>query len=241
MSMRHEVFFSRLLGIEVGYNIFLPEGYDDGVERYPVHYHIHGWQCDEFTDIETLKETYCGRRAITVFPNVTPVSDMPGSMSEELFIKEIIPHIDGAYRTIPDRNSRSISGFSMGGGMAFAFAVKYHEMFSAVTAYAGTYHHFYHPDYSTVGEPAEKAADIYRAMISEEKFDRGLHADYNIVALVMRNADAIRRDLDIALHVGTADILYCDNEIMRLHLENLGIPHIYRRFAGAAHCLKDIL
>lgn len=241
MSMRHETFFSDIFGCEVGYNIYLPADYDVCKESFPVVYHLHGWQCDEYTDITTMADICRGRRAITVFPNVTPVKDMPGRLAEEMVINELIPHIDGAYRTIPNRNCRSISGFSMGGGMAFAFAVKYHEMFSAVTAYAGTYHHFYHPDYTTVSEPAEKAADIYRAMISEEKYDRGLHADYNIVALVMRNSDAIRHDLDIALHIGTADILYCDNEIMRLHLENMGIPHIYRHFEGAAHCLKDIL
>lgn len=239
MSMKHETYFSSAIGREVGYNIYLPDGYEDGEGRYPVWYHIHGWQCDEYTDVETMSGIFIGRRAITVFPNIP--QDIDGGAAEEMVIKDLIPHIDGRYRTDSSREGRSISGFSMGGGMAFAFAVKYHEMFSAVTAYAGTFHHFYHPDYSTVGEPAEKAESIYRAMMTERKFDKALYARYSIIELVMRNAEAIRGRLAIDMHVGTKDILYCDNEIMRLHLEKLNISHNYVRYPGAAHRLADIL
>lgn len=241
MSMIHEVFYSRIFGCNVGYNIYLPDGYEASGESYPVVYHLHGWQCDEYTDIGIMADICRSRNAITVFPNVTPVPDADGALAEKMVIEELIPHIDGKYRTIPTREARSITGFSMGGGMAFAFAVKYHELFSGVTAYAGTYHHFYHPDYSTVGEPAEKAEGIYRAMMTEQKFDRALYSRYSIIELVMRNADAIRRRLNIVLHIGTDDILYCDNEIMRLHLEAMDIPHSYVRYEGAAHRLKDIL
>ena len=239
MKTKHETFFSVSLGRDVGYNIYLPEGYEAGGGRYPVAYHLHGWQCDEYTDIETLSGIYRGRRAITVFPNIP--NDVDGGASENMMINELIPYIDGKYRTLTAKEGRSVSGFSMGGGMAFAFAVKYCDMFSAVTAYAGTYHHFYHPDYSTVGEPAEKAEEIYRAMMAEKKFDRGMYARYSIIELVMNNAEALRRGMKISLHIGTSDILYCDNEIMRLHLENMGIPHEYVRYEGAEHRLADIL
>lgn len=238
MNMKHETFFSESLGRDVGYNIYLPENYADG-GRYPAAYHLHGWQCDEYTDIETMAGIYHARQAITVFPCIP--GDIDGGAAENMIINELIPHIDGKYRTLAAKEGRSISGFSMGGGMAFAFAVKYCDMFSAVTAYAGTYHHFYHPDYSTVGEPAEKAERIYRTMMDERKFDTALYARYSIIELVMKNAAALRDGLKISLHIGTSDILYCDNEIMQLHLENMGIPHEYIRFEGAEHRLADIL
>jgi enterochelin esterase-like enzyme len=150
---------------------------------------------------------------------------------------ELIPHIDGAYRTVATREGRSISGFSMGAGMAFYYAVKYHEMFAAVTAYAGTYHHYYHKGSTTVGVEPEKAAELYREMMREERhLEEG-----NVLCLVRQNADKIRGELDITLHIGTNDVLYCDNEILRLHLDSLSIPHEYRKFYGVGHELDKIL
>lgn len=71
---------------------------------------------------------------------------------ESIFIKELIPHIDGQYRTNATRENRMLSGFSMGGAIAFYYAVKYSELFGSVTSYAGTYHHQYHKDYHGVGK-----------------------------------------------------------------------------------------
>jgi len=49
------------------------------------------------------------------------------------------------------------------------------------------------------------------------------------------------RQMQISMHIGTKDVLYCDNEIFRLHLEKLGIPFEYRTFEGAEHNLTAIL
>ena len=35
----------------------------------------------------------------------------------------------------------------------------------------------------------------------------------------------IRDKLKIAMHIGTADILFCDNEILHLYLDSLNIAH----------------
>lgn len=115
----HRTFYSRSFGHELGYNIYLPEGYEAGGD-YPVHYHLHGWTNDESTDIWTMKDICRSRQAITVFPNNSPViEDREDLPVEEMIIHELIPHIDSTYRTSTLREHRSISGFSMGGGMAF--------------------------------------------------------------------------------------------------------------------------
>ena len=75
---------------------------------------------------------------------------------ESIIIKEVIPHIDGQYRTDATGENRMLSGFSMGGNMAFYYAVKHPELFGSVTSYAGTYHHLYHKGYRTVGVAPEK-------------------------------------------------------------------------------------
>lgn len=130
-----------------------------------------------------------------------------------------------------------LSGFSMGGNMAFYYAVKHPELFGAVTAYAGTYHHLYHKGSQTVGAVPEKAPALYHDMMQEK---RDLEEN-NILWLVRKNAEKIRGKLKIQLHVGTADVLFCDNEILHLFLDSLCIPHEYRRFEGIAHELEKIV
>ena len=156
---------------------------------------------------------------------------------ESILIKELIPHIDGQYRTNATRENRALSGFSMGGAMAFYYAVKYSELFGSITSYAGTYHHQYHKDYNGVGKSAETAIELYEKMMHEERYLEG----NNILCLVRQNADKIHRNLHIDIHIGTRDILFCDNEIMHLYLNSLNIPHEYKKFISVEHDLDKIL
>ena len=47
--------------------------------------------------------------------------------------------------------------------------------------------------------------------------------------------------LNIKIHIGTADILFCDNEILHLYLDSLNIPHEYRKFEEIGHELDKIV
>lgn len=238
--VKHNTFYSKLAGQDVGYCIYLPPDYDSGVKRYPVAYHLHGYKGNESSHIWVMEKVYRSREEITVFANGTSSdngyrdNELP---IESIIITELIPYIDGKYRTDATRESRSISGFSMGGAGAFYYAVKYPELFSSVTAYAGTYHHFYHKGYRGVMEPPEKAPELYEAMMREERY---LEED-GILYLVRQNAEKIRGNLDIKLLVGSDDILLNDNVIMHLYLDSLGIPHEYRIFEGVQHELDRII
>ena len=156
---------------------------------------------------------------------------------ESVILNEVIPHIEGQYRIDAKRESRMLSGFSMGGNMAFYYAIKHHELFGSVTSYAGTFHHLYNKGYRTVGVSPEKAIELYEDMIREEWYLE----ENNILCLVRQNADKIRSSLKIDLHIGTADILFCDNEIMHLYLDSLNIPHEYKKFEGIEHDLWKII
>ena len=233
----HKTFYSDIYGCEIGYNIYLPPDYETSGERYPVFYHIHGWTGNESTEIVPMEPICRSRNAITVFVNHAHVTgnvwELPNAPMD---IDELIPHIDSTYRTIATREGRTITGFSMGGGVAASMAFRYPDLFSSVVAYAGTYHHYYHPDYSTVGTPVSQAAEIYEKMMAEKKFFEG-----SIIHRLIVNADIIRSSVKIALHVGSEDVLYCDNEILHLHLDALHIPHEYKKYPGADHNLSLIL
>ena len=61
------------------------------------------------------------------------------SYGEDVFIKELIPHIDKTYRTLASRSSRGLEGFSQGGRGATRYMFKYPEMFSTVAAGGASY------------------------------------------------------------------------------------------------------
>ena len=239
-NVTHRTFYSQVLNHEIGYNIYLPPEYQDCGEKHPVVYHIHGWRGNESSEIGPLEKVYRNRRAITVFANAISLEDNYFDallQIESILIKELIPHIEGQYGADVTRENRMLSGFSMGGNMAFYYAVKHPELFGSVTSYAGTYHHLYNKEYRTVGVAPEKASELYEEMMREEWYLE----ENNILCLVRQNAEKIRGKLKIDIHIGTADILFCDNEILHLYLDSLNIPHEYRKFEGIGHDLGKIL
>lgn len=232
----HRTFFSRIIGHEMGYCIYLPPDWQS--RKYPVVYHLHGWMGSESSEVGTMQHVLRAREAITVFPNTSPViEDREYLPIEEMLFQEFLPLIESLYPVLPGRENRSVSGFSMGGGAAFFYAVKDPSRFSAVTAYAPTFHHYWPMDvYATVGAQASQAPEFLRTMLEEKRFD-----DRSILPLLAKQAKALKENMRISIHVGTADVLYCDSEIVRLHMNALGIPHEYRTYEGADHALAKIL
>ena len=62
-------------------------------------------------------------------------------MGETNIIRELIPHIDGTYRTIAARYGRCIEGFSMGGRGSTRLAMKYPDMFCSLFDQSGNVMH----------------------------------------------------------------------------------------------------
>jgi len=127
--------------------VYLPHGYDDApARRYPVLYLMHGGGGDEnevFGGLEgrtPLKNVLdCaiaqGHAApfIVVAPTYTVCGMEAARQSIEVAVKlthrfptelvrDLIPAVDAAFRTLPDRYSRAFSGFSMGGETTWSVA-----------------------------------------------------------------------------------------------------------------------
>jgi endo-1,4-beta-xylanase len=144
-----DIFYrSELNKRDVLIKVYTPPGYERGAQRYPVVYNLHGagggsaerqWSRARKT-LKDAVETGKVRPVIYVF--VDGLGDTffldydDGTIfAESTIIKELIPMIDGRYRTMASREGRSIEGFSMGGAGALRIAIKYPEMFSAVVSY----------------------------------------------------------------------------------------------------------
>jgi len=126
-----------------------PSTYQTSQDRYPVIYLLHGGS-GSFSDwhqkvtqkgiVNQLAETY---NVVIVTPGVGPASyyyDSPLQDSvryETYMIQELIPFIDSQYRTLAQKESRAITGLSMGGHGAITLAAKHPELFVAAGSMSG--------------------------------------------------------------------------------------------------------
>jgi enterochelin esterase-like enzyme len=143
-----------LNGGQTDYLLYLPPGYEDPANarrRYPVVYWLHGYDSEPqdgmpFVDgVDAAIRSGNAPAMIVALPDGLKdswyVDRSDGSQPmESVIMKDLIPHIDGSYRTIADRRGRAIEGFSMGGWGALHLAFKYPEMFAAVTAVSAPFH-----------------------------------------------------------------------------------------------------
>ncbi len=149
-GLQHGSFNSAAIGTEVGYNVWLPPGYEEGSTRYPVVYFLHGAGGNENSDAAAfagLVAHHVQRQkippVICVFPNGGPRSGYRDHAErgrvETMIIRELVPLIDERYRTQPEARSRVVVGFSMGGAGAVRFALTYPELFSAAGSWGGAF------------------------------------------------------------------------------------------------------
>jgi enterochelin esterase-like enzyme len=131
--------------------VYLPPGYASSwMRRYPVVYDLHGYSltAQRWVDILKARESIdraiasgSAREMIVVFPDAMSMHN--GSMYSssvttgdwETFIAhDVVAYIDGHYRTLPTRESRGLSGHSMGGYGTFRIGMKRPEVFSVLYA-----------------------------------------------------------------------------------------------------------
>lgn len=143
--------------------VYLPAGYETDSERYPVVYMHDGqnvfntntsslgkeWRVEEIIDQLVADSTMEKVIVIGVassdgsergkeyvpFPEASIPTD--GTSADEFtqyFINTVIPYVDGAYRTIPDRDHRMIMGSSFGAIQALWMGYQHPETFSSIGA-----------------------------------------------------------------------------------------------------------
>ncbi len=148
-GVHHATFYSEANDVTVGYNVFLPPGYElpqNGERRYPVVYYLHGGRPGgEHKSVSNAVYVSEAMRSgkippmIYVFVNGGKLShyDIPGSAGETAFVDELIPHIDKTYRTIAQREARGVEGFCQGGRGTARILFKHRELFSSAAPMGG--------------------------------------------------------------------------------------------------------
>ena len=142
---KDNVLSSQTLGVSIKYSVYYPASYmTNPQKRYPVVYMLHGigddnnsWNGNYLhanSKVDSWTEKGLGEM-IYVFPQGYKsyyCNRYDGTFSYmDMFVNELIPFIDNNLRTIPDKQHRAITGYSMGGFGAIALAEKHPELFIA--------------------------------------------------------------------------------------------------------------
>lgn len=134
---------SAVLGRDLQFNVYLPDGYKDSTARYPVIYLLHGASGDQndWNQKGSAVETLDGlirrgliRPSIAILPSIGPQSwfaDGAAHKMETALMTELLPQVDARYRTGTARSERSIAGLSMGGYGALNLSLRHPSRFCA--------------------------------------------------------------------------------------------------------------
>jgi enterochelin esterase-like enzyme len=215
-----------ITGLPVRFNVYLPPGYDSGTASYPVLYDLHGLTDSRDTNpgpvigsFEAAMRNRVVGPMIVVFPQGfveaywadTRDGARPG---ETQVIQELLPYVEANFRTLAHRARRGVSGFSMGGFGAFAYAMKYPERFSVGIGYDSALDTWQ----TLLGRRANIAAAAFGN--DESSFDQ-----ISPWANAARNAAVL---IDSVALRGVTGSQYRDfNAAFRDHLVGLGIPYDY--------------
>lgn len=236
--IQHHTFVSPSMNVDVGYCIYLPPGYElaeNSGRRYPVVYYLHGGRPG--SEIKSVGlATYIHEAmasgkvapAIYVFVNGGAVSHYnyppKNSMGEDVFVRELIPHVDRTYRTIARREARGIEGFSQGGRGTTRIMFKHPNLFcSAAPGGAG------HATEKLISENNGRESESLQFLPGDNTYD-----------LARKYADDPHPPLKILIHVGTRGFNYENNLAYMEYLESLKIPFERLIVPDAPHSAKII-
>jgi len=213
--------------------VYTPPAYDDDPsKRYPVLYLQHGggedetgWPVQGRTDfimdnlladgkatpmIIVMDRGYAtdpGRRRVEVKPGDF-ASMMANNAFPDVLVKDVVPMIDKAFRTLPDRDHRAMAGLSMGGFQTFQTTMTNLDKFAYVGGFSG----------AAYLDPNTDVTKIYDGVWSDA-------SAFNSKVKVMY------------LSIGTIEPEWMYNSVKNFHLalEKAGVRHTYYESPGTSH------
>lgn len=212
--------YSQSMQKEIPNLVILPQGYDKGA-KYPVLYLLHGYSANYRTWLDEIRPDLpqlAGEYGmIIVCPNgenswYFDSTVKKGSMYETYITKELINYIDSHYSTLPTKDKRAITGFSMGGHGAMYLAIRHQDLFGACGATSGGVDICPFPNEWEIKD-----------VLGEEADNPDVWSSHSVINLI----DRIKHGLNIIFDCGEEDFFYGVNK--RLH-EEMQYRHIKHDF-----------
>src|SRR5579863_7373683 len=222
-------FASAAIGGRLHFEVYLPQGYDTGSERYPVLYVLHGLPstASAYTSLGFVERALdsVGRPAIVVIPQGARAGESdpeyvdrgPGDRWGTAIASELPRVVDARFRTIRSRIGRALIGISAGGYGAMQLALHHLDEFSVVESWSG----YFHPTDPT----GTKTLDLGSAA-------RNAQADVHLVLPTVRKKLRATQTF-IAFYSGRSDWRFFDeNETLNQELSEAGVAHVFRAYRG---------
>lgn len=245
---------SRILGREVNYSIYLPDGYDSDSRSYPVLYLLHGsgddhtgWSQQGEVKYIADKEIAEGRASamIIVMPDAGQswyLNRDDGSVNyENMFFEELIPHIESTYRTMKQKEFRAIAGLSMGGYGSLLYAMHRPDLFSSCFGMSSAVWTEEEMIERTRNNP-DWVEQLYGRRMPNDHWRRN-----SIIDLATNMPDEQKGKVRIWIDCGDEDFLFKGNAMLHITMREKNIPHEYRVRDGGhtwtywRTCLPDAL
>ena len=210
-------YWSSSLGQKRVATVYAPPGYMNGSQRYPVLYLVHGAgdSYDSWTSVghanlilDNLIAAGKAKPMIIVMPfGHTP--DRPGGnilantdFGDDL-IRDLVPYVDGNFRTLADQPNRAMAGLSMGGSHTIRFGLTHPELFD----YIGIF---------SMGLGMQGPADVTAYETANDAALKRAAEELNLVYYAM----------------GTDDFLHGTVEPTRAMFAKYGIHDVYNESGG---------
>ncbi len=221
---------SKILGEPMEFSVYLPPDYALHDKSYPVLYLLHGFTGDHTTYPRKIGVKKVADEAIRSGKAVSMIIVMPRSRGgmyentpngrhsyEDYFFEELIPVIEKNYRVLKKKESRAISGHSMGGNGALLYALKHPTLFeSCCVVGAAIDMNVLETDAPFTGEnnlpeQLQHTAEALEAASPEE-----------------RRSLIVRYDIDCGLEDGLLEV----NTRLHVRMQELGITHEFHQRNG---------
>lgn len=253
LLMEGQIMHSRILNSDIHYSVSLPTNYyKDNNTKFPVTYLLHGFGDDASAWVEYGAVNRFMEKAILdgdaipmilIMPeafNSYYVNDYAGKfMYQDMFIKELVPYIDSVFRTIRNKDSRALIGYSMGGFGAMILHLQHPDIFGTAVPLSMSVR----TDEQYMTEEASGWDDQWgRLFGAQGALGKARITDYyrknspfHILAALTENEKA---KLNIYMLNGDDEQTLCrSNEELHILMHKIGLRHEYRVVNGG-HSFK---
>ncbi|PXX29106.1 alpha/beta hydrolase family protein [Arenibacter sp. ARW7G5Y1] len=219
---------SRSMNKSIANLVILPDSYAVNKQNFPVLYLLHGAggdYTDWVTRVSAIKEYADSYNMIIVCPDGGRTSwylDSPVDLAmryETYVSEELVQAVDKKYNTMENRNSRAITGLSMGGHGAFYLAFKHQEVWGAAGSMSGGLDIRPFPENWDLAKRLGQYAENWG------------HWEENTVINMVH---LLKKDhLKLIFDCGINDFFYDANKRMHQKLMERNIPHDYIERPGS--------
>jgi S-formylglutathione hydrolase FrmB len=220
--------FSASLAVEKSFYIYLPDS-GQNEQKYPALYLLHGvgGNYTNWMQVSHIREQARNYQMIIVLPDGGEYGwyiDSPfdsSSRYESYIVADLIPYVESRFPARPGRESRAISGLSMGGHGAVSLALKHPELIGCASSLSGILDLTIHPTMWSSWQ-------LDRILGSFEQYP-GNWRPHNSYDLVLQ----IGLKPNLFFDCGEQDVFaLADNRRFNRRLDSLNIPHFYKENPG---------